>query len=195
VLEIGAGIGDHTSFFLDRGCKVTATDARPENIAIIARRFPDIQTTVFDLDGPVPESLVPHEVVYAYGILYHLRNPLAALGVMASLCSNMLLLETCVSYGEEAVINPVSEDSADVTQSVWGQGCRPTRAWVFQALHGLFPYVYLTRTQPWHPEFPTDWTQQTSNLTGLYRAIFVASGEAITSPWLVRELLKYQERV
>ena len=30
VLEVGAGIGDHTAFFTDRGCRVTATDGRPE---------------------------------------------------------------------------------------------------------------------------------------------------------------------
>ncbi len=27
VLEVGAGIGDHTSFFLDRGCHVVCTEA------------------------------------------------------------------------------------------------------------------------------------------------------------------------
>jgi len=30
VLEVGTGIGDHTSFFLDRGCVVTSTKGRPE---------------------------------------------------------------------------------------------------------------------------------------------------------------------
>ena len=30
VLEVGAGIGDLTSFFLDRGCSVTAIEPRPE---------------------------------------------------------------------------------------------------------------------------------------------------------------------
>jgi len=27
VLEVGAGIGDHTSFFLDRGCEVVTSDS------------------------------------------------------------------------------------------------------------------------------------------------------------------------
>lgn len=40
VLEVGAGIGDHTSFFIDRGCTVTITDAREENLAIVGRRLP-----------------------------------------------------------------------------------------------------------------------------------------------------------
>ena len=29
VLEVGAGIGDHTTFFLDRECTVVATEPRP----------------------------------------------------------------------------------------------------------------------------------------------------------------------
>ncbi len=34
VLEVAAGIGDHTSFFLDRGCSVLSTEARQESLAI-----------------------------------------------------------------------------------------------------------------------------------------------------------------
>src|SRR5258706_7389962 len=29
VLELGAGVGDHTTFFLDLGCTVTAVEPRP----------------------------------------------------------------------------------------------------------------------------------------------------------------------
>src|ERR1700689_2103588 len=31
VLELGAGIGDHTTFFLDRDCSVVSVEPRPEN--------------------------------------------------------------------------------------------------------------------------------------------------------------------
>ena len=36
VLEVGAGIGDHTTFFLDRDCTVVATEPRPENCRVFA---------------------------------------------------------------------------------------------------------------------------------------------------------------
>jgi 2-polyprenyl-3-methyl-5-hydroxy-6-metoxy-1,4-benzoquinol methylase len=39
VLEFGAGIGDHTSFLLDRGCTVTVTDAPEENVRFARTRF------------------------------------------------------------------------------------------------------------------------------------------------------------
>src|SRR5437660_6383614 len=101
VLEVGAGIGDHTSFFLDRGCRVTVTDARPESLAWVAKRYPCVQTCLFDADRAAPEELQRHDVVYAYGVLYHLRDPENGLRTMGRLCGELLLLETCVSYGSE----------------------------------------------------------------------------------------------
>ncbi|MBL7145631.1 MAG: class I SAM-dependent methyltransferase [Phycisphaerae bacterium] len=50
VLEVGAGIGDHTGFFLDRDCQVVSTDARPENLEILRNRYPDLEVRLFDLD-------------------------------------------------------------------------------------------------------------------------------------------------
>jgi hypothetical protein len=194
VLEVGAGIGDHTSFFIDRGCTVTATDARPDNLAVLSRRFPGVRTLLFDADRSVPRELSAHEIVYAYGVLYHLRRPAQGLASLASLCSAMLLLETCVSYGDESAINLVVEDPANPTQSVCGHGCRPTRPWVFAALRENFPFAYLTRTQPWHPEFPIDWSRPTANSTGLYRSVFVGSREPIASPLLLDRITNQQER-
>src|SRR5260221_131264 len=39
VLEVGAGIGDLTSFFLDRGCTVTSVEARADNVRQFAENF------------------------------------------------------------------------------------------------------------------------------------------------------------
>jgi 2-polyprenyl-3-methyl-5-hydroxy-6-metoxy-1,4-benzoquinol methylase len=194
VLEVGAGIGDHTSFFIDRGCTVTATDARPDNLVVLSRRFPGVRTLLFDVDRSAPRELSTHEVVYAYGVLYHLRRPAQGLACLANLCSAMLLLETCVSYGDELAVNAVVEDPADPTQSVCGHGCRPTRSWVLAALRANLPFAYLTKTQPWHPEFPIDWSQPTANSTGLYRSVFVGSREPIASPLLLDLITDRQER-
>ena len=52
VLETGAGLGDHTGFFLDRGCNVIVTDARPENLRRLRQRLPSCQVEFLDLDRP-----------------------------------------------------------------------------------------------------------------------------------------------
>ncbi len=194
VLEIGAGIGDHTGFFVDRGCRVTSTDGRAECVQTLTERFPGLRAVAYDANGPAPADIPPHEIVYAYGLLYHLREPAQALATMATLCSDMLLLETCVSGGREAVLPLVDEAIEDPTQALDGVGCRPTRAWIWQQLTSLFPHVYATATQPWHEQFPIDWTAPNLGDDGLIRAIFVASRRPIDNPLLVSSLPDRQVR-
>jgi 2-polyprenyl-3-methyl-5-hydroxy-6-metoxy-1,4-benzoquinol methylase len=99
VLEVGAGIGLHTPFFLERGCSVTVTDGRAENVAEIARRHPGVKTAIVDLEVDRPIELGRFDVIYCYGLLYHLSNPQRALARLADVCDGQLLLETAVSPG------------------------------------------------------------------------------------------------
>ncbi len=73
VLEVGAGTGDHTGFFVDRGCAVTSTEARPENLSIIRDRFPDLSVKQLDMDRPDGDAIdAEYDIVYCYGLLYQL---------------------------------------------------------------------------------------------------------------------------
>ena len=177
VLEVGAGIGDHTDFFVDRGCLVTTTEAKSENLKILRERFKNnTNVEVEFLDMNYPEwkiKLKPFDIVYCYGLLYHLHEPLNALRFMAENCSEMLLLETCVSLNDNESIEFCNDSSSDPTGSMNGTGCRPSRSWVFNKLKELFDYVYLPTTQPFHKEFPLDWRSLHTDL--LTRAIFIAA--------------------
>jgi len=57
--EVGAGIGDHTSFFLDRGCSVITTEGRPENLELLRQRYPQLDVRLLDLDNPEPTFTKP----------------------------------------------------------------------------------------------------------------------------------------
>ena len=157
VLEVGAGIGDHTSFFIDRGCQVVSNDARQENIRILRSRYA-VRVLYLDLDDSPETFNEQFDIVYCYGLLYHLKNPTKAIEFMSSCCRKMLLLETCVSFGNEDFLNPVIENAANPSQAISGKGCRPTRRWVYNQLKRHFEFVYLPITQPNHEEFPIDWT-------------------------------------
>ena len=98
VLEVGAGVGDHSQYFLDRGCKLTVTEGRPENVEIIRKRFRGLPVYVLDMDAPEPVSGHPFEVTYCYGLLYHLKNPALAIQYLGQHTTGQLLLETCVSF-------------------------------------------------------------------------------------------------
>ena len=193
VLEVGAGIGDHTSFFIDRGCQVITTDGRPENVELLRKRYPGLDVRLLDLNRIGPDFREIAEVVYCYGTLYHLERPAEALEFLGRCCHSLLLLETCVSFGNEETLNPCKELASNPSQSVSGIGCRPTRAWVYAQLKRHFSYVYLPITQPWHEEFPLDWTFPPDSKR-LTRAIFVASTEPINNSLLSEQIPAKQGR-
>lgn len=194
VLEVGSGPGDHTGFYLERGCKVVATDAREECLRELRARFPEVETHCVDMDAPhALFELGKFDIVHCYGLLYRLRSPENAIAALSTVCNHLLLLETCVSPESEKRCDHVDELREDFTQSSSGIGCRPTRTWVFETVKRYFPYVYQTRTQPDHPEFPTDWTDIPPNHR-LTRIVLVASTRSCDSLLLSPELLQHQVR-
>lgn len=193
ILEVAAGIGDHTSFFIDRGCRVVSTEARKENLKILRSRYPGIEVRHLDVEKADPGFRETFDVVYCYGCLYHLQHPGAAIEVMARHCGKLLLMETCVSYADAELLNPCDENPGDPTQSVSGHGCRPTRKWVYNQLKKYFEFVYLPKTQPWHEQFPLDWTTAPPE-NKLTRAIFVASREKLNNGCLTEGIPLKQER-
>jgi SAM-dependent methyltransferase len=194
VLEVGAGIGDHSSYYVDRGCQITITEARPENLDYLRVRYPDQHVRGLDMENPAPLDSAPFDVVHCYGLLYHLKNPEQALEFLSRNTQKLLLLETCVSFGDTEAINLVGEVQNDPTQACSGTGCRPTRPWVFKQLQRLFLHVYLPKTQPNHEEFPIDWTAPAAWKGKFSRAVFVASRAPLDNPQLVPNLLDRQTR-
>ena len=197
VLELGAGIGDHTTYFLDRGCKVTLIEGRAENIELLRHSFAsehkwvegiDFIVIQADLDAPEPIKVAPHQVVFCYGLLYHLGDPIRLLKWAAPLCSELMLCETCVTYEDSGQGANVPENAVSPTQALNGVGARPTRREVMSALEKLFPHVYVPATQPWHEEFPTDWTQPHPQARSA-RAIFIATRRSLPPSPLILDYL------
>ena len=195
VLEVGAGIGDHTQFFLDRNCQVTSIEARANNLAILQDRFPQVRSILMDLDDASKGSHLSEsfDIVYCYGLLYHLAKPAEGLQWMSHHCRNLFLLETCVQVGEKAEINPCKEYIDNPTQSFSGNGCRPTRSWIYGQLKQHFEFVYLPKTQPNHEQFPLDWTVAPPE-NCLTRSIFIGSRTPLSDAMLVQDLPMHQTR-
>lgn len=200
VLEVGAGGGDHTGCFLDRGCTVTCVEPRRENCALLLAtlkeaRYDLSRVTVVesDIEGLSAHLRGSFEIVYCYGLLYHIADPLSALRTMADHCRDLLLLETVVSQEEGEAVNVTAEIRQQSSQAFYGEGARPTREWVWRRLRELFPHIYVPRTQPAHPEFPLDWSRP-NDLAAFSRAIFVASRRLLSNPRLSDAILARQER-
>lgn len=174
VLELGAGIGDHTHFYLDRGCKVVASDVRLGVLSVLCQRYANHPgVTIFRMDLNYPIDLnESFDVIHCYGLLYHLDNPYDAIDFIARHVHGFALFETCFSTRCENDINVVDEPSENVTQAYHGRGCRPGKAWLIKALRNFFPYVYETVTLPNHEEFALSANEQEGKLT---RIVLVAS--------------------
>jgi hypothetical protein len=194
VLEVGAGIGDHSHYFLDRKCGLTITECREENLKLLRERYPSTSICHLDLDDPVPLENAPFDVVYCYGLLYHLRRPEEALQYLARSTADILLLETCVSFGDGAAVMPTPEDAANPSQAAGGTGCRPTRPWVRKELKRHFEFVYVPHSQPNHEEFPIDWACPDRHAAQLARSVFIASRRSLDNPELTDDLPTRQVR-
>jgi hypothetical protein len=194
VLEVGAGIGDHSHYYIDRGCKITITDSRSENIRYLKVHYPDSDVQFLDMEHPTLIKGSPFAIVHCYGLLYHLANPEQAMEFLGRQTSKMLLIETCVSFGQNEEINLVEENRNNPTQAHSGTGCRPTRSWLFRKLQTLFEYVYIPKTQPNHEEFPLDWTAPEKHHASFQRAVFIASREKLMNDSLTSSLINIQTR-
>ncbi len=197
VLEVGAGVGWHTSFFEKLGCDVLSTDGRQENVIEHRRRYPYRRVEVADLSiAGSHNNFSMFDIIYCYGTLYHLSNPSLCIKELSNLCRELFLIESCVSPEETGDINLVQENSSNPNQSKEGRGCRPRRKWVLLELKKYFSYVYISISQPNHPDFPLSWPASISppHIKNA-RAIFVASRKQLNLSTLSPELLYTQEQL
>jgi SAM-dependent methyltransferase len=176
VLEVGAGVGRLTGFFIDRGCSVVATEARSENVAELRRRLPSIDAREADVEESL-EDLGRFDVVFCYGVLYHLESPLRALRNMAAVCDDLLLIETMVCDSREAVLR-LEDETKSVNQALRGLAHRPSPSYLAIALNRVgFDHVYAAADPPDHPDYRFSWldNMDTARDGALLRGVFVAS--------------------
>jgi len=176
VLEVGAGIGRLTGFFVDRGCAVVATEARAENVAELRRRLPAVDARETDVEESL-HHLGRFEVVFCYGVLYHLESPLRALRNMAGVCDDLLLIETMVCDAGLPVLR-LEDETTSVNQALRGLAHRPSPSYLAIALNRVgFDHVYTATDPPGHPDyrFARLENMDTARDGNLLRGVFVAS--------------------
>lgn len=189
VLEPGAGVGRLTGFWEERKCLVTSLDLLQGNVTENLARHPGRKNVLWrGVEGGF-EDLGRFEIVFCYGLLYHVRDPLKCLTDMATVCDDLLLLETMVHPIDDGQLH-LYPQSAGADQGLPGEAYRPSRNWLMEKLTGLFPFTYVSRQQPNYPDFCLSWP----GAAGVCRSIFVASRRSFQLPGLLSELPSSQER-
>jgi SAM-dependent methyltransferase len=187
ILDIGCGVGHLAARLAEMGSTVVCVDGRDQNIASLGARYPHLEAHVGNVESEPLSSFGRFHIVFSYGLLYHLENPIQSLRNMEAVCDEMLLLETIICDHQSAIVR-VEDESTDVNQALGGIAGRPTPHYVVLALNRVgFPYVYAPITPPDHEDFRFEWrnnldcSRDGHNL----RCIFVASRTELKNPALV----------
>ena len=186
VLDVGAGIGHFTAFYRSRGCTVVAIDGRPENVAELARRHPDVQASVADVQDLNPVTYGVFDVIHCFGLLYHLDSPVAALRRFEKMCRHFIVLETMVCDSSRPVM-VLADETKSFSQAMHGLGCRPSPSFLAVALNRVgFSCVYGATEPPQHRDFQFEWRDDLStNRNGVpLRCVVVASRDPLDLPSL-----------
>jgi SAM-dependent methyltransferase len=182
VLDVGCGVGHLAQFFVNRACHVVCLDGRTTNIESLRTRYPNVEAHVANVESELTR-FGTYDVVFTYGLLYHLENPVAALRNMAAVCRELLLLETIVCDAHQPILL-LDDETKTYSQALHGVGSRPSPSFVAMTLDRVgFPFVYAGKWQPDHPDFQVDWRDNLEwRRDGhLLRCVFVAAKHEMES--------------
>jgi len=181
VLDVGAGVGHLAQYFVKLGSEVTCVDGRQSNIDRLRELYPGLRSQACDVQTESLEGLGSFDIVFCYGLLYHLESPVPALRHIAAVCKELLLLETQVCDSVLPILRLGQENSSS-DQALTGFGGRPSPSYVVMVLRHLgFPHVYAPKVPPDHPDFRFHWAGFGATGKGGHstRCIFVASREKL----------------
>ena len=187
VLDVGAGVGHLAARLQKMASSVVCLEGRPENVEAMRSRYPQLEGHVADIENEPLAGFGRFDVVFSYGLLYHLENPLHAIGNLESACGELLLLESMVCDHDRPLVL-VEDESSDVNQALAGLGCRPSPHYVALALNRAgFAHVYAPAKPPAHADFRFEWRNGLDCVRDGHplRCVFVASRSELRNPNLV----------
>ncbi|HRK61219.1 MAG TPA: class I SAM-dependent methyltransferase [Candidatus Omnitrophota bacterium] len=186
LLDMGCGVGYFSDFFSKKGCLVHFADARPSNVEETKKRIPKASHHFFDIEKDKIETLGSFDIVFCYGLLYHLENPWSAIAKLSKACRQMLLIETIVC-DHELPLNQLVLETPHSNQALNGIGSRPSPAYIVLALRNAgWSWIYAAKNPPDHPDFHFDWKNnlEYSRNGNNLRCFFLASRSVLNDPEL-----------
>lgn len=182
LIDTGCGIGHFSDFLAKEGCQTFCVDGREENIRQLRNVYPKLNAEVVDLETSQILNYGKFDIVFCYGLLYHLADPFGFIKNAFKICNEMMLIETCITDSEFPVLRLLSEPKLNPTQAVSGMGCRPSPSYIVNCLKlAGFAYVYSPINLPRHKQFHYKRTNDFSCLKDgdLIRDVFLASHREI----------------
>jgi len=98
-VDIGCGVGYFSAFLHEMGFEVVGVDGRKDNVREAQARHPQVPFEHGNLEDPAILSRGPFDLVFCFGLIYHLENPLLAIRHLRLLTSKPLLIESMCAPG------------------------------------------------------------------------------------------------
>jgi FkbM family methyltransferase len=177
--DVGCGVGRFSSFLQEIGYEVTGIEGREHNVLEARCRYPEIEFHHGTVEDEAIRKQGVFDLVFCFGLLYHLENPLLAIRHLRALTKGGLLLESmCIPDPSVSMVllnEPRFED-----QSLTDVAFYPSESCLVKMLYRVgFRSVYRLAVLPDHDEF-----RETPELKRR-RTVLFASVEPVGSALLV----------
>lgn len=187
-LDVGCGVGIFSNFLSSLGLRVTALDAREENIAEAKRRYEKVVFHVQNLEEQDIRELGLFDIVLCFGLLYHLENPFRSIRNLHSVTGKVLIIESEIAPYQcpiAALMNEYQEKDQGLRYIAF---IASETALIKMLYHAGFPEVYKAVELPDHDDFRETLSHKRR------RTVLVASKVGLRSPLLKRVPEPQQER-
>jgi FkbM family methyltransferase len=160
-LDVGCGgLGYFSMLLKDQGLKVTAFDARLENVIQAQKLNPSIDFKLHDIEDPSVINLGAFDLVLCFGVLYHLENPFRAVRNLYALTKKYLIIESQTAPCKSSSLI-LYEESRSINQSINYVVCMPTESSIIKMLYKAgFSSVYKACAFPDHEDFRSSLTRR-----------------------------------
>lgn len=133
--DVGCGPGWFADRLSEMGLDVTGIDGRKELVNEATRRVPKARFETLDImSNEVTLQLPPADLVFCFGLLYHLENPFAAIRNLYCLTDKYLFIETQIAPGHGHNLILVSEGTNE-TQGLNFHAVIPSRIALLKMLY------------------------------------------------------------
>jgi SAM-dependent methyltransferase len=179
-VDVGCGLGYFSGFLKSIGFDVTAVDGRQENVEEAQRRNPSVRVVHNNAEDPDLKTLGTFDLVFCFGLLYHLENPLRTIRNLQAMTRRLLLVESVIFPGEEPVMALIDEEIHE-DQGLNHIAFYPTEACLVKMLYRSgFSSVFRPVQEPQHSHYHFD------DRSRRVRTILAATHEPLSSRHLTK---------
>ena len=152
-LDLGCGLGHYSEILHKYGFNVLAVDGRAENVQEARRRYPHLKFEVADAQDAALAKLGKFDLVFCFGLLYHLENPFRVVRNIADLVDKLTFVEGIVYPSPEPAMVLMDENHGE-DEGLNFLAFYPSEACLVKMLRRAgFSECFTPNRMPDHPEY------------------------------------------